>query len=449
MKKVLILAYDFPPYVSVGGLRPFSWFKYMHEFGVYPIIITRQWNNKFGNHLDYIAGSDFSETIIEESDKGKILRTPYFPNLSNRLMLKYGNSKFKLLRKGITAFYEYSQYMFPIGPKSNLYLAAKDYLAKTKVDIIIATGEPFVLLDYASKLSSKFNIPWIADYRDPWTEGKTRRKKGVPVGWDAFLERKILKNVSAITTVSEFLKKKLSSLVSSEPIYIIPNGYDPEALSDNKKIEQSNRKFSIALGGTIYKWHPVESFLRVSNNFVEDFLKEIKFEINFYGINIEKEIVELINTKYQSLRQVVNIYPKMSNEQYLKEIAGNNILLLFNDYHILGTKIYDNLALKRQIMLCYDDDPEAKELRRKYYKMEESDSDNKHVQKELINKTNSGVIVKDAEHLKTVLRDFYVEFEQKGFIHCDSVNTEQYSRKIQVRNLVEVINKTLAGRKTM
>ena len=84
MKKVLILAYDFPPYVSVGGLRPYSWYKYFKEFGLYPIVVTRQWSNKYGNHLDYIAPSETNETIIEETEYGKIIRTPYKPNLSNR-----------------------------------------------------------------------------------------------------------------------------------------------------------------------------------------------------------------------------------------------------------------------------------------------------------------------------------------------------------------------------
>jgi hypothetical protein len=46
MKKLLILAYDFPPYVSVGGLRPYNWFKYLKEFGVEPIVVTRQWGNE-------------------------------------------------------------------------------------------------------------------------------------------------------------------------------------------------------------------------------------------------------------------------------------------------------------------------------------------------------------------------------------------------------------------
>lgn len=65
MKKVLILAYDFPPYVSVGGLRPYSWYKYLHQSDVYPIVITRQWNNQYGNGMDYVAPSESSETLVE------------------------------------------------------------------------------------------------------------------------------------------------------------------------------------------------------------------------------------------------------------------------------------------------------------------------------------------------------------------------------------------------
>jgi len=51
MKKVLILAYDFPPYVSAGGLRPYYWYLYLKEFGVEPVVITWQWENKHGNQL--------------------------------------------------------------------------------------------------------------------------------------------------------------------------------------------------------------------------------------------------------------------------------------------------------------------------------------------------------------------------------------------------------------
>ena len=63
----------------------------------------------------------------------------------------------------------------------------------------------------------------------------------------------------------------------------------------------------------------------------------------------------------------------------------------------------------------------------------------KQLQADLINETNSGVIVKDAVHLKEVLEELYAEFEEKGFIACDSIGVEKYSRKIQVEKLAELI----------
>ena len=153
MKKVLILAYDFPPYVAVGGLIPFNWYKHLKEFGVEPIVVTRQWGNVHGNHLDYISAGESEESIIENTEFGIIIRTPYKPNFANRLMLKYGDKKHRILRKSISAFYEIAQFIFPIGPKAALYRGAREFLKNNEVDLILATGDPFVLFSFASKLS--------------------------------------------------------------------------------------------------------------------------------------------------------------------------------------------------------------------------------------------------------------------------------------------------------
>jgi hypothetical protein len=47
--------------------------------------------------------------------------------------------------------------------------------------------------------------------------------------------------------------------------------------------------------------------------------------------------------------------------------------------------------------------------------------------------------VKDASHLEEVLKELYTEFEEKGFIACDSVGVEKYSRKIQVEKLANLL----------
>lgn len=60
----------------------------------------------------------------------------------------------------------------------------------------------------------------------------------------------------------------------------------------------------------------------------------------------------------------------------------------------------------------------------------------------LIQETNSGIIVKDSNHLLQVLGELYAEFEKNGFIACDSVGVEKYSRKIQVEKLAEIVKRT-------
>ena len=47
--------------------------------------------------------------------------------------------------------------------------------------------------------------------------------------------------------------------------------------------------------------------------------------------------------------------------------------------------------------------------------------------------------MKDAAHLKEVLKELYTEFEEKGIIACNSIGVEKYSRKIQVEKLAEIV----------
>jgi len=439
MIRVLILAYDFPPYVSVGGLRPYSWVKYLPEFDVYPIVITRQWNNTHGNHLDYIESGGFDEKVIEKSETSTIIRTPYVPNFSNRLLLKHGENKYKFLRKFISAYYEFAQFFFKIGPKSQLYFAADDYLQKNKVDYIIACADPFILFDYASKLSVKFRIPWIADYRDPWSQNFKSLEYPILKLISSYFEKKIVKNAELITTVSEFVKLNIESLIKDKAFYILPNGYNPELIDRLKDIKQQNEKLSIAFVGTTYEWYPIKSFLRVISEFM-NINRNAKFQVNFYGTNIALELTELLDTEFPNIKKTINIFPKIPNAQLLQELAKNNVMLLFNRFCHMGTKIYDYIGIKRKMIFCYSDDAEANELKKKYYLINETFSLYPNLQEDLINRTQSGIIVKDSAHLAEVLKDLYEEFTNNGFIACDSVHTEQFSRKIQVQKLAEILH---------
>lgn len=438
MKKVLILAYDFPPYVSVGGLRPYAWYNYLKEFGVEPFVVTRQWGNANGNRLDYISAGSSKQSIVEVSEHGTIIRSPYKPNFANRLLLKHGDHRYRSLRKSISAYYEFAQFLLPIGPKIELYKAAKHFLKNNQVDAIIATGDPFVLFWYASKLSIEFNIPWIADYRDPWSHNEEAQKKMIQKKWNAYFEKKTVSTASHIITVSKFVHSKIETLIPNKPFIISPNGYDSLAIDQIKNIKQNDDELYISFVGTIYNWHPVESFLRVANEFVTEH-PEAKIRFKFYGTNLTDELNRMLSEQFPNLKANVLITPKMQNQELLEKLASDHVMLLFNYYSYMGTKIFDYLGIRRKIILCYENDPEAHSLKQKYYHVDESGSESKQLQVDLIKQTNSGIIVKDSQHLRQVLHDLYVEFQATGQIACDSLGVEQFSRKIQVERLAEII----------
>ena len=450
MTKVLILAYDFPPYVSVGGLRPYGWFKYLHKYDVYPIVVTRQWSNQYGNYLDYIAPGKSNADIIEETSQGKIIKTPYRPNLANRLMLKYGKSKYVLLRKSISAFYEFTQFLILVGPKSHIFKSADAYLSCNPVDVIIATGDPFVLFSYAKKLSYKYSTPWIADYRDPWSQKTDIQSNLLLKKWHMLFEKKIVSNAGCVTTVSEFLKSHIFSSVKHPNIQIIKNGYDPDSIEEVKNIEQRNDILGFAVAGSIYDWHPLKKVLSIFSDFLKLEYSE-KFQINFYGITIYSKhinlnITELISSEFPELIGFVEIHSKLPNELLLKELARQNVMLLFNDYSILGTKIFDYLGVNRNILFCFENDAESELLRSEYFTLQESKSLNQKLQIEAIHETNSGYVIRDGVHLLEKLKELHLEFKQYGFIKSYAISTDQYSRKHQVEQLATLI-KTISLQK--
>lgn len=435
--RALILAYDFPPLVSVGGLRPYSWYRYLKQFGVEPIIVTRQWSNHYGNALDYVAPSDAEEVVVEASQFGTILRAPYEPNLSNRLFLHSG-AGFRCIRRAVTAWYEVGQYLLPIGPRRQLLLAARRHMRQDRADVIVATGEPFVLFRYASQLSKEFGIPWIADYRDPWTHDLGRLPWRVSRMWNATLETKCTASCSAITTASELFGSLINTLIKGKPIYVVPNGYDPDAVSRARKVEQGSEKFTVAYVGTIYEGHPLENLLSACNRFLLR-TRDARLEVRFIGINRQDEIEALLGSRFPALRPCVRFLRKASNAQTIESLATANAFVLFNEGANPGTKIYEYLALRRRILLCFSKATQSRKKQREFYRLGETGMRGRRVQEDMIRATQSGVIVQDEEHLVDTLAALYREFLLNGRIACNSVGTEAYSRESHARGMAEIV----------
>lgn len=441
----MILAYDFPPYISVGAQRPQSWFEHFKEYNIYPIIVTRKWDEIKGDQLDYIRPSIDNTESQTENDFGRIIQAPYTPHLGNKLLIKYGKSRFIIARKIISVLHETFQFILPIGNKYPIYQSAHNYLKSNQVDLLIATGDPFILFRYTEKLSRIFNIPWFADYRDPWSMAKTNKKKFFQKRFEMFFEKKNNQSCSRIITVSEIMTNYILENDKNK-FDIIENGYNDKLINSLVLPSQENEYLTIALCGSIYKHHPIYKFLSVINDIVSESNFD-KIRIEFFGNNMRQEINQFINKQYPQLKNFVTFHEKMHQKKLFIELSKKNILLLFNAYATTGTKIYEYMALNRKILFCFKSDSESKKLFHKYYPYSISSNTKMNLQEELIRNTNSGIVVTDSQHLKQVIKDLYKEFTENRFINCKSEGYEIFSRSNQCKKMASIITNSVSSKK--
>ena len=94
------------------------------------------------------------------------------------------------------------------------------FLRENHVDAIISNGTPHSCHLIGMKLKRKFNIPWLADFRDPWTKvdyfddlkltSLARRKH-------YRLEYNVLENADVVTTVSKTWEQDFVQLGAKKP----------------------------------------------------------------------------------------------------------------------------------------------------------------------------------------------------------------------------------------
>lgn len=444
MEKVIILSYDFKPYISVAALRPESWFHYFKNDGLYPVVVTRQWGTNVNKTLQYIEASESTEEIIEKIDHGTIIRSPYIPTLSNKLLLKTGGTKRSILQR-ISAIIENTLqfYSCSIGPKKRIYHSARKYLLENNdVKLIIATGDPFVLFYYASELSKEFDIPWIADYRDPWSDDYGLHHKKIQKAWTKKVENRIVKTASAITVVPDFLEI-LAKQHFEIPILTIPNGYDEgkfENLTDFNEMNTSLLKIGFA--GTLVEWDPIEKVIdtiyEVNKNF-----NGTAVILNIYGSN-KNEYLENYLANKPELKEFIYVHPRMSNEKLLVELKKHHCLLLFNYYTIVGTKIYDYIALQRLILFCFTHDKDVESNHAKYFDVIKGVDFPENAQEKIIKATESGILLKNPDDLKEQLANLIVDLQKGIAPKSNAKNYTQFSRKYQTHRLAELIKKTIS-----
>lgn len=424
MKKVIILAHDFPPYTSIGALRPFSWFKFFHEFGIYPIVITRQWDSAKQSPVDVVRGSVLAYETRTNLENGTIIRIPYLPNLRDKVILRFGLDKMNFVRRFLTFYYSIAKYISSRSDNTFWFQSqGQRVIDYDHCDVIIATGEPFFLFKYAYELSIQNNIPWISDYRDGWTTNSVNIPK-TPIDilvnkFYEYCEKKYLDSVSLITNASPTYADDFKRKYSHKDVKVVFNGYDTSLFENVQNISQRKDVFTITYAGILYPYHQLELFLDGFKQFIIN--RNIKnVELLFLGIEFYPEQRDRLVKYDDFLLPYIKTTPRIPHEKVLSKLKESNLLLLLTDEKAksLHAKVFEYLLSERKILLVKND---------------------KGVLENILMESKGGDVFSYKEEITSALEKYYDEWTKTGIVSHHPILLDKYNRRFQAELLANLI----------
>lgn len=419
MKRVLIIAYHYPPRPGVASNRIGGLAKYLPDYGWESIILTTPLNEgKWAPYAkvietNYISISDKIKNIFGMKPGTGLQHQLGIEQPGRNIYFNWCVAKFKEIID------------YPDEFKTWIRTAVKEgkrLIKEEKIDAIISSSPPASTHLIASQLTQEQQIPWIADFRDLWTQNHYYYYSSLRLFIERTLECNTLRKASALVTVSEPLVEKLQKIHNESEVYCITNTFDPEEV---RVEDHKPKKFFITYTGQIYikKQDPLILLEVVKELLKNGCIDNQKFELRFYGPHnymLQKQVEGI------GLTQNVFQYGIIKREFALEKQRESSVLLLlnWNDNNESGVytgKIFEYLAARRNIL---------------------SIGGPGGVVGSLLKITNTGVHINNKIKLREILMKWYLEFEQYGEIQYSPVekNVMKYTHQNLARQYAKVLN---------
>lgn len=356
MKRVLIISYYWPPAGGGGVQRWLKMTKYIPELNWQPVIFTP--SNGEAPVID--------ESLVKQVHPAvEVVTSPIWEpygfykrftgkKSDEKVYSGFINDKKESFTQKLSVFIRGNFFIpdarkFWIKPGTKALLK---YLKDHPVDAIISTGPPHSTHLIASKIVERLHIPWIADFRDPWTNIDFYDQLRLTSWADKKhrrLEQMVLKSASKIVTVSSHWADDFQKL-SNREVLVIRNGFD-HADFINPTI-QLDSAFSICHVGSMNKDRNPNALWQVLAEKVKnaDFAKHLT--IRLIG-QVDHYIFDQIN--HYGLEQWLEHIPFLPHSEVIGYLQKSQLLLLPindtpNSLGVVPGKIYEYLGAERPIL---------------------------------------------------------------------------------------------------
>lgn len=306
--------------------------------------------------------------------------------------------------------------------KPSIRFLSKYLKEHPEITTVISTGPPHSTHLIAKGLKEKFNLKWIADFRDPWTQIDFYHQLSTGERADAKhkrLEKECLTTADEVVTVSAGCADGLTE-ISGREVHVITNGYefpefDPESVSldanftishfGSMPLARNPEVLWKALEEMIAEGHPIKDFLNIRLVGTVDY--KVQESINKHKLENYIELINAIPHKQSILMQRCS--------QVLLLVANNT----GNVKGILTGKFFEYLGAKRPILTIG---------------MKDSDLE------EAVTSTHCGEFISygDVAKMKSVLSEWFTKYQNKS-LRSEATNIGKFHSAELAREFIELI----------
>ncbi len=417
MKRVLLITYYWPPSGGSGVQRWLKTVRYLRDFGYESVVYTAL-------NAEYPVTD---KSLEEEVPEGlEVIRTPIWEpyNLYKRFI---GQKKEKRVVSGFLSEDKKPSLTARISMwiRGNLFIPdarkywirpsvsyLKKYLKENPVDLIVSTGPPHTTHLIALGLYKKIGIPWVADFRDPWTNISFYKDLMLSSWADRKhhrLEKEVVITASRVVVVGNQMAKEFAE-IGNRKIDVITNGYDEADLPTI--LPEPDAEFSLVHIGMLSDSQNHEILWQA--------LGELSLENEVFAQALKIRLIGKVDVgvhafldKYQ-LKDQTEIIDYISHSEAIEAQRKAQVLLLLinnspNAKGVITGKIFEYLASSRPVIAIGPENGDAAAI---------------------IKNVNAGAIsgFNDKESLKRNLLNYF-EYYQAGELEAEGVGVEAYSRR--------------------
>lgn len=341
-RRVLLIAYFFPPDPASGARRPGALAKFLPRHGWEVDVLTRSPEARPPN--------------------GALLAAPHRPWTQHLAELRRREGVTAIagtpaprtggLRQNVLAALTYPDRAY--GWRARAVAAIRAHLAAHPPDAVISTSPPEVTHFIARWVKQRTRCAWLADLRDPWSQTELHDHPAWRRRLDARTERRVLGDANAITSVSDAEADGLRTLHEGTRVSTILNGYDPDDFpAALPSVDRS--RIVVTYTGAVLQHHDLFLFLRGARRFLDEAAargEAAELEIRLLG---EAPAATLAQIDPLRLGAHVSVEARRPHPEAVARMRASPVLLFLpwqDKAHpgVYSGKIFEYLGARRPIL---------------------------------------------------------------------------------------------------